>query len=99
MKKGLGFDLGNGKNGDIKKRDMSEQIALFRKTHPKATKGLSDEEVVQLGDSITAIHNDDTPRKFKDVFTDETGQRYVITNDGKEDVAIPLLKSGGKNNG
>lgn len=94
MRKGIGFDLGNAK--EPKKRDMKEQIALFRQMHPKATKGLSDDEVVQLGDSITAIHNDKTPRKFKDVFSDETGQRYLITNDGKEDVAMPIFKSGGK---
>ncbi|PIF04542.1 MAG: hypothetical protein CSA86_01795 [Arcobacter sp.] len=69
------------------------QIEKFRKIHPLATKGLSDEEVVQLGDAITSIHDDETPRKFKDVFTDENGKRYVIVNDGTKDVAIALMQS------
>lgn len=95
--KNVGFNLEDGKGKGLQRVEMmKEQIALFRKTHPKATKGLTDDEVVQLGDSITAIHNDKTPRKFKDVFSDETGQRYLITNDGKEDVAMPIFKSGGK---
>lgn len=90
----IGFPMGNFEKP--KKEDMKDKIALFRKIHPKATNGLSDEDVIQLGDSITSIHNDKTPRKFKDVFSDETGQRYLITNDGKEDVAMPIFKSGGK---
>ncbi len=78
---------------------MNKGVEKFRKIHPKATKGLSDDEVIELGDAITAIHEDKTPRKFQDVFCDENGQRYLIVNDGKEEIVIPIFKSKGVKNG
>lgn len=75
-------------------RPKENHIQKFRRIHPRSTKGLSDEEVQILGDEITKIHDDETSRKFQDVFSDPSGQRYMIVNDGKEEVAIPLIKGG-----
>ena len=84
---------------DLKNKESVSHVDTFRSIHPKATTNLTDEEVVALGDAITQIHSDKSPRTFKDVFTDENGQRFVIVNDGEKDKAIPILKSGGKDNG
>ena len=75
----------------MKIKDESN-IEKFRRLHPRATKNLSDKEVQVLGDSITKIDNDDTPRKFKDVFQDDKGQRYMIVQDGKNESAVPLFE-------
>ncbi len=81
---------------ELKDNSNKSQIDKFRQMHPKATKDLSDDEVAQLGNAISDIQDDDTKRTFKDVFTDESGQRFVIVDDDGEDIAIPLLKSGSK---
>lgn len=74
-------------------------IELFKQVHPKTSKGMSDEEIEVLGDEIDAIHNDETSRKFKDVFSDPQGNKFMIVTEGEKEMAIPLMQLGGKDNG
>lgn len=86
-------------NGARLKLRKEDNISKFKRLHPKATANLSDDEIQMLGDQITKIHTDNTAREFSDVFSDPSGQRYMLVQDGESQTAIPLLKSQGVNNG
>lgn len=72
-------------------------IEAFKKIHPKTSRGMSDEEIEELGNKIDNIHNDETSRQFKDVFSDPDGNKFMIVKDGANEMAIPLMKCKGRN--
>jgi len=74
------------------KLKKENSIEKFKRLHPLTTKGMSDEDIVTLGDKITNIHTDNTPRKFNDVFSTPDGEKYMIVDEDGKQSAIPLMK-------
>jgi len=75
-------------------KDKKALVSGFKKIHPKTTANLTDEEIYLLGDKINSMHNDKTPMKFKDSFTDEDGNKIGVFYDGSiDDKGNPAYKN------
>lgn len=66
-------------------KDKKALVSGFKKIHPKTTANLTDEEIYLLGDKINSMHNDKTPMKFKDSYTDDKGNKIAMFYDGSVD--------------
>lgn len=73
---------------DIQQRGKKKvaRVSAFKKMYPDATKGLTDDEIYALGESIDKLIPNNTALKKVDVFTNTEDERIITFTDEKGNI-------------